>query len=79
MDINVFIKEHGGEILANKLRVHHEDKVVIVARLEGEEWVPTEAGAKLEHDLNVKKETKKSAEKPAEKPAPKPAPKTRKK
>ena len=71
MDANSFIKEHGGEILANKLRIRHDDKVVIVARLEGEDWVPTEAGAKLEHELNMRKEAKK--------PAPKAAPKTRKK
>lgn len=71
MDVNSFIKEHGGEILANKLRIHHGGKVVIVARLEGEGWAPTEEGAKLEHELNMRKE--------AEKPAPKAAPKTRKK
>jgi hypothetical protein len=71
MDVNSFIKEHGGEILANKLRIHHGGKVVIVARLEGEGWAPTEEGAKLEHELNMRKE--------AEKPAPKTAPKTRKK
>jgi hypothetical protein len=71
MDVNSFIKEHGGEILANKLRIHHDGKVVIVARLEGEGWVPTEQGAKLEHELNTRKE--------AEKPAAKAAPKTRKK
>lgn len=75
MDVNSFIKEHGGEILANKLRVRHEDKIVIVARLEGEGWVPTEAGAKLEHELNMRKE----AAKPAPKAAPKAEPKTRKK
>ena len=71
MDVNNFIKEHGGEILANKLRIHHSGKVVIVARLAGEEWEPTEEGAKLEHELNMRKEAKK--------PAAKPAPKTRKK
>jgi hypothetical protein len=75
MDVNNFIKEHGGEILANKLRIHHSGKVVIVARLEGEGWVPTEEGAHLEHELNMRK----AAEKPAPKAAPKAAPKTRKK
>jgi hypothetical protein len=71
MDVSNFIKEHGCEILANKARIVHEGKIVIVARLHGEEWVPTEAGAKLEHELNVRKEAKK--------PTPKIAPKTRKK
>lgn len=75
MDVNNFIKEHGGEILANKLRIHHGGKVVIVARLEGEEWAATEEGARLEHELNMRK----AAEKPAPKAAPKAAPKTRKK
>lgn len=67
MDVNTFIKEHGGEILANKLRIRHDGKIVIVARLEGEGWVPTEAGAKLEHELNVRKEAAKPAAKPAAK------------
>ena len=68
MDVNNFIKEHGGEILANKLRIHHSGKVVIVARLEGEGWVPTEEGAHLEHELNMRK----AAEKPAPKLRPRP-------
>jgi len=71
MDVLNFIKDHKCEILANKARITHEGKIVIVARLHGEDWVPTEAGAKLEHELNMRKE--------AEKPAPKAAPKTRKK
>ena len=67
MDVTAFIKEHKCEILANKVRIRHEDKIVIVARLDGEEWVPTEAGAKLEHELNMRKEAAKPAAKPAAK------------
>lgn len=75
MDVEKFIKERGGEVLANKARVVHNGKIIIVGRLQGSEWVPTEEGMRLSYELNVAESEAKVAERPARK-AP---PKTRKK
>lgn len=71
MDVEKFLKANKGEILANKARVTHQGKVVIVARLHGQEWVPTDEGMKLSYELNVQESVAKAAEKPAAKAAPK--------
>jgi hypothetical protein len=63
MNVAKFLSEMGGEILANKGRVTHNGKIIIVARLIDNEWEPTEAGVKLETEVNIAK-----AEKAAAKP-----------
>jgi len=63
MDVLKFLSEMGGEILANKGRVTHNGAIIIVARLVENEWEPTEAGVKLQSEVNIAKEAKK-AEKP---------------
>jgi single-stranded DNA-binding protein len=71
MDVEKFVKEQKGEILANKARVRHGGKVVIVGRLQENEWVPTDEGMRLSYELNVKESEAKAAKQPARKAAPK--------
>ena len=40
----------GGEILNNKIRVYIEGEIVIVARLEDQEWVLTDRGVLLTNE-----------------------------
>lgn len=47
------MKRLGGEALANKLRAKVGGKIVILARLEGEEYVLTDAGFKIAAELNT--------------------------
>lgn len=71
MDVEKFVKEQKGEILANKARVRHGGKVVIVGRLQENEWVPTDEGMRLSYELNVKESEAKAVKQPARKAAPK--------
>ena len=48
------MKRLGGEALANKLRAKIDGKIVILARLEGEEYVLTDTGFKVAAELNAK-------------------------
>tara|TARA_R110000822_G_scaffold40315_3_gene109737 strand:- start:1824 stop:2069 length:246 start_codon:yes stop_codon:yes gene_type:complete len=61
MNVLKFLAETSGEILANKGRVTHNGKIIIVARLIDNEWEPTEAGVKLETELNIAKAEKEAA------------------
>jgi hypothetical protein len=47
------MKRLGGEALANKLRAKVDGKIVILARLEGEEYVLTDTGFKIAAELNT--------------------------
>ena len=40
----------GGEILNNKVRAHIDGVIVIIARLEGQDWVLTERGILLANE-----------------------------
>lgn len=40
----------GGEILNNKIRVYIEGEIVIIARLEGQDWVLTDRGILLANE-----------------------------
>lgn len=55
MNVLEFLSDMGGEILANKGRVTHNGKIIIVARLIDNEWEPTDAGVKLETEVNIAK------------------------
>lgn len=48
------MKRLGGEALANKLRAKVDGKIVILARLEGENYVLTDAGFNIAAELNAK-------------------------
>ena len=48
------MKRLGGEALANKLRAKIDGKIVILARLEGENYVLTDAGFNIAAELNAK-------------------------
>lgn len=47
------MKRLGGEALANKLRANVDGKIVILARLHGEEYVLTDAGFDIAATLNA--------------------------
>lgn len=47
------MKRLGGEALANKLRAKVDGKIVILARLNGEEYVLTDAGFQIAAKLNA--------------------------
>jgi thiamine biosynthesis protein ThiC len=53
------MKRLGGEALANKLRAKVNGKIVILARLEGEEYVLTDTGFNIAAKLNAEISTKK--------------------
>jgi hypothetical protein len=40
----------GGEVLNNKIRVYIEGEIVIVARLDGQDWVLTDRGVLLTNE-----------------------------
>jgi hypothetical protein len=40
----------GGEILNNKVRAHIDGEIVILARLEGQDWILTERGILLANE-----------------------------
>lgn len=50
------MKRLGGEALANKLRAKVDGKIVILARLDGHEYVFTDIGFNLAAELNSKPE-----------------------
>lgn len=47
MDIHVLLARLGGEVLANKARAVIDGEIVVLARLDGEDWVYTEKGQEL--------------------------------
>lgn len=72
MDLNVLLERLGGEILANKARATHSDgTIVILAVLEGQTWVWTDAGhtlRALHSNMLVGEQLERAAKKATRKP-----------
>ena len=47
MDVLKFLSQVGGEVLANKARVTVGNKIIIIARMNGHVWEPTDEGLTL--------------------------------
>ena len=60
MNVIDLLARLGGEILANKARATIDGKIVVLARLTGEDWVYTDEGQELanEHSNEVVAEAK---------------------
>lgn len=66
MDVMKLMERLKGNVLANKARVVVDDKIIIIGRLHGHEWVPTDQGIELEKKLNTSEaEASKAATKKA--------------
>jgi len=52
MDVLKFLSQVGGEILANKARVTVGNKIIIIARMNGHVWEPTDEGLTLFYKTN---------------------------
>lgn len=68
--VETLLKAFDGEILANKARIKYNDKIEIIARLEGTEWVMTDKGSAIALQYNS---TKPEEPTKAKAPAPKKA------
>ena len=54
MDVLDLMRRLNGEVLANKARAKYKDKIVILGRMNGNEWEATDQGRAIAAELNTK-------------------------